>query len=183
MKRVFFRDQLYMDNLLDLVKDNLLYLAVGAIVLIVLYCLYRSRQVQKAADTVEEKMVDAVAGIGAFLGLTDPEPTTTAVVGEMMVDDSLSIPDLGQDAPSQPAGSVAYPMDGQEMGYPSAILPGQVGTFHPTKTCDRFVCDGCTTCMEGCDGPRTDDAGRNYPELIDKIRVSRTDEYPFYRMS
>jgi hypothetical protein len=161
--------------------DNLLYLVLGAIVILVLLCLYRSGMFQSAktrAEGVEEKMIDSVMG---FFGQDEKKPLVTGPVVDITVDDGLSVPDLGQDAPSQPAGSVAYPMGG--LGYPSGILPGQVGTFHPTKTCDRFVCDGCTTCMEGDCGSKTDDSGRNYPELIDKIRVSRTDEYPFYRMS
>lgn len=78
-----------------------------------------------------------------------------------------------------------YPM-GEQMGYPSGILPSRVGTFHPTKDCDRFLCSGCWTCSpggskDGC--AMTDDRSRNYPELIDTIRSSRTNEYPFYRMN
>lgn len=78
------------------------------------------------------------------------------------------------------------PID-QSMGYPSGILPGKVGTFHPTRDCDRFLCQGCYTCTPlsgACSGqPMTDDRGRNYPELIDYIRASRTNEYPFYKLN
>lgn len=78
-----------------------------------------------------------------------------------------------------PGPSVEYPME-NDMGYPSGILPGKVGTFHPTKDCDRFLCNGCDL-NGGC--ATTDDSGRNYPELIDRIRASRTNEYPFYQMN
>ena len=96
-----------------------------------------------------------------------------------------SIPDLGHGAPTGPAGVVNVPMaDVHSAGYPSGILPGKVGTFHPTNDCDRFICNGCTSCAvynSGC--CMTDDRGRNYPALIDKIRVSRTNEYPFYKLN
>lgn len=70
-----------------------------------------------------------------------------------------------------------------DMGYPSGILPGKVGTFHPTKDCDRYLCQGCWTCSPIGHSGNTDDQGRNYPQMIDAIRASRTNEYPFYKMN
>lgn len=81
--------------------------------------------------------------------------------------------DSGEAVPGQ---AHHYPME-EQMGYPSGILPGKVGTFHPTKSCNRFLCAGC-----GGAGSNTDDSGRNYPDLIDRIRAKQTDEYPFYKL-
>lgn len=81
-----------------------------------------------------------------------------------------------------PGGVYDYPME-DEMNYPSGVLPNRVGTFHPTNYYNRFVCQGCDTCGPTKDSVSTDDSGRNYPELIDRIRASRTNEYPFYDLN
>lgn len=83
-----------------------------------------------------------------------------------------------------PGGDHSIPMpDHHSMAYPSGILPGKVGTFHPTNDCDRFLCNGCWTCGPVPRSKMTDDRGRNYPGMIDAIRESKTSEYPFYKMS
>jgi len=68
------------------------------------------------------------------------------------------------------------------MGYPSGILPGKVGTFHPTNGCDSHISQGCMSCGNIKQSNITDDNCRNYPQLIDTIRAKRSNEYPVYKM-
>ena len=184
--------------------DNLLYLLLGAFALIIIFCLYRNgafaRFIGDSKVAIEEKIegLEGSEGLkdqgesksilnnlmqGNLLGLIGQDDGQRDTAPLVMVDNDTSIPDLGagNEAPSQSSGSTEYPIGNQNMGYVSGILPGQVGTFHPTKNCDRFTCDGCDRCTD--DGPvlpRTDDHDRNYPELIDNIRVSRDTEFPMY---
>tara|TARA_R100001163_G_scaffold65473_2_gene62758 strand:- start:6049 stop:6732 length:684 start_codon:yes stop_codon:yes gene_type:complete len=138
---------------------------------------------------------DTVGDISDSVGQTvggifsrDAKPAKAAVAmqeASIGMHPPASIQDQSQNLPSGPAGTVNIPMAQHNNGYPSAILPGKVGTFHPTNDCDRFICNGCTSCAPhntGC-ARMTDDRGRNYPALIDSIRVSRTNEYPFYKIN
>jgi hypothetical protein len=204
----FFDNQLYMDNLLYLLLG-----AFAVLIIFCLYRsgaiksyyadtkeaiqerMHNNMEMKVGADMgeetemevkVEEEKKSILTNLmeGNFSDLIGQSDRHLKAIPLPLVDTDASIPDLGQGAPSQPSGSIEYPFENQNMGYPSGILPGQVGTFHPTKNCDRFTCNGCDMCTD--DGPvvpRTDDRDRNYPELIDKIRVSRDTEFPFYNMS
>lgn len=92
----------------------------------------------------------------------------------------------GHDGSQQvPGADAQYPLQPTEQG-PSGTLPSSVATFYPTEDCDRFICNGCASCARkpksiGCQ--MTDDRGRDYPALIDQIRASKTDEFPFYKMA
>lgn len=87
-----------------------------------------------------------------------------------------------------PAGDYKIPMkDELADSYPEVMLSGKVGTFSPTYACDRFICDGCSSCAplpagQGCKA-MTDDMGRNYIATIDKIRQTTNSQFPQYNLS
>jgi hypothetical protein len=207
----FFDNQLYMDNLLYLLLGVFVLLIIFCLYrsgAIGSYYANTKQAIQERMHNMEMEMdLDLKAKMdggesekpeivaekksiltnlmeGNFSELIGQSDGQTAAAPLPQIDSDASIPDLGQGAPSQSMGSIEYPFENQNMGYPSGILPGQVGTFHPTKNCDRFTCNGCDMCTDdGPVGPRTDDHDRNYPELIDKIRISRTCDFPHYNMS
>lgn len=86
-----------------------------------------------------------------------------------------------EEQPQISGGDHSIPM--QDEYAMAGILPGKVGTFHPTNDCDRYICNGCTSCGPVPTTNMTDDRGRDYPGMIDAIRGSKTNEYPFYKMS
>lgn len=82
-----------------------------------------------------------------------------------------------------PGGDYKIPFN-EEFG---TLLPGKVGTFSPTYACDRFICDGCSSCAaapakDGCK-MMTDDMGRNPAAMIEKMRIANNSEFPLYNLS
>lgn len=182
--------------------NNLLTFILGALLLVILYQYFNGQRVQRTAEYVTETTADLGQKVGT--GARRLVDTATGLAGDVVEqvgdlfdgdEEKVAMAAAAHrseqasedpNAPMGPPGAVSIPMKDSHAGsYPSGILPGKVGTFHPTKDCDRFVCTGCLSC-----GPRrehgccmTDDRGRNYPALIDTIRASRTNEYPFYKMN
>ena len=71
---------------------------------------------------------------------------------------------------------------GDNASAPSGVV-GKVGNCHPVDYGNRFYCTGCGMCGPGGPPHDTDDIRRNYPELVDKIRARRNNEFPFYKLS
>jgi len=90
----------------------------------------------------------------------------------------------------QSGGDYKIPMNDDLNGsFPLAMLPGKVGTFSPTDSCNRFICDGCqpSSCRKvtGEESKKlmTDDEGRNYIADIEKIRQVNHTEFPLYSLT
>lgn len=63
-------------------------------------------------------------------------------------------------------------------------IMGFGGQFQPVDMCKKLHCVGCGKCSYQANAPvkDTDDIRRNYPELIDRLRAARTDEFPFLKL-
>lgn len=121
-----------------------------------------------------------------YMGLTPKElaRSTTRLCGMQTQQpiQNIMTPDVDGSI-QQGGGDYKIPMD-EESG---TLLPGKVGTFSPTYACDRFICDGCTSCApvpakDGCK-MMTDDMGRNPIVGIEKMREEYHSEFPQYRLS
>ena len=154
--------------------NNLLGLVLGALLLVAVFFWFNQN---KSNGGIEKKIEEG-----------EPIVYSTAITsGSEETIPQAAIMDVGEASMGQEQMEYQvhnYPME-EQMEYPSGILPGKVGTYHPTKDCDRFICNGCWNCSKGgsCGGQRTDDSERNYTELIDRIRTSQTSEYPFYKLA
>jgi len=172
--------------------NNILAYILGALLLMALYHWHNGQTLRNIPGEITEDASDLLKKVsGKAKKLTG---SAKNLVGGIFDDESTDS-EAGEEAaapaahaaPQAPHGAVNIPMgDAHRAGYPSGVLPGKVGTFHPTKDCDRFICNGCLSCggaPASCGCAMTDDRGRNYPALIDSIRTSRTNEYPFYKLN
>lgn len=152
--------------------NNILAYILGALLLMVLYQWYNGQTLRNNSGKASE-FFQKISG------------SAKEMVEDLFDDESTDEGEAATSAPvvhsTAPTGAIRIPMeDTHQAAYPAGILPGKVGTFHPTQDCDRFICNGCGTTPCNC---MTDDRGRNYPALIDAIRRSKTNEYPFYNLN
>lgn len=105
-------------------------------------------------------------------------------------DGSSTVGQYNADIPCKPFSvrpDIAYFPATEHMGNKASEKTGIMGfggQFQPVDMCKKLHCTGCGKCSYEANAPvkDTDDIRRNYPELIDRLRAARTDEYPFFKL-